>query len=211
MNLKKIAAQYELMKLANSFQELVKKYAQEQPQPGQPQPGQAQPEQTSVTAVSDAAYKIILDTAMATRREIQDRYAITEVEKKTQYSLKKEFIKEYKSEWWGTGGVMSRGAGPTVDPYYPLEITYSADDSGIWTLGGKFYRDERRASTVTLNIKLKVVDPKVFIKNLAVNITALKNEIAATITNGLVKQGKLTKGQVVPADIVRINVNGTPV
>jgi len=197
MSLKKIAAQYELMKLADSFQSLVKKFAQEQQQSNQP-------EVSNVKAVSSRAMSLMGGAAQKARDAVEARYTQEaiyrpgrEKEEKAEagmvYKLKPEFASQYRTP----------PAGPTVDPYYTMSLKYSSAGA-VATMGGKYYEAPGYESKVTLIVRPIVKDPRVFNQYLDVN--ALRNEVVKKVSEELQGKGKLAQGSFIPAKIVNISV-----
>lgn len=114
--IKKAAAQYELMKLADSFQSLVRKYAE----------GERQVELK--IGVTEAMGDFLRDAITRTNARVESRYAKTYTEEKGDavYTLKPEFAKSYQA----SGEEIP--AGPTADPRYVFGCGI-AQGGNIWT------------------------------------------------------------------------------
>jgi hypothetical protein len=181
MGFNKIAAHYELMKLADAFQTIMKKEAE----------GEQQVELK--IGVSPAMGEFLTNIVKQTQQQVQSRYDKTYLPPKgdAKYTLKPEFVQQYQA----AGAPIPPG--PTADPSYVMSIRISSG-STIWTQSGTVMPGR---STIVIDLKPRVKNQQLFIQN--VDLNKLRSLVANEAGQKL--------GTQVPPQIVEIRVNGQPV
>ena len=156
MNFDKLAAQYELMKIAHGLNDILEKRAQKV---------------AFDVGVAPELSEHLRNAVMKAQEMVRARYVKTYDDRaNAKYTLNPEFTAQYQAN----GEAIP--VAPTADPRYPhgVSVKNSADLS---TRSGQFVPEE---STIIVNITPRVQNPELFIQNL--NVRAIKATVASHVS-----------------------------